>query len=133
MFVNTWNRIVSWFKDRSERNKLIRSFNDSAREAFVNNEAPVVLEASISRGDPEYKHTFSNLLSSGFRIKVGLSGRPLTKDEIIYIGNIILSNDQLVRRLVVLGWDTLEIHSENSTYGCKWRLSEYMKTIKLIT
>ena len=35
MFANTWNKIISWFRDRSERNKLVRSFNESAREAFV--------------------------------------------------------------------------------------------------
>ena len=131
MIANAWNRIVSWFKDHNERNRLVRSFNESAREAFVLGEAPAMLEACISRGDPLYRHSFSKWLYSGFRIKV-FTGRPLTKDEMIFIGRAILSNDQLVRRLVVLGWDTLEIHGSNSTYGCKWRLSEYMGTINLI-
>ncbi len=131
MFANIWNRIISWFRERSERNKLVRSFNEASREAFVMGEAPAMLEASISRGDPTYKHAFSRWMYSGFRIKVYM-GRLLTKDEMIFIGKVILSNDQLVRRLVVLGWDTLEIHGENATYGCKWKLSDYMKTIILI-
>lgn len=52
------------------------------------------------------------------------------RDDII--GNTILSNEQLVRRLVVLGWDTLEIHGENATYGCKWKLADHMETINLL-
>jgi len=33
MFSNTWNNIIEWFRDRSERAKLVRSFNESARNA----------------------------------------------------------------------------------------------------
>ncbi len=131
MFANTWNRIISWFRDRSERNRLVRSFNESAREAFVMGDAPAMLEASISRGDPSYKHAFSRWMYSGFRIKI-FTGRLLTKDEMIFIGNTILSNEQLVRRLMILGWDTLEIHGENGTYGCKWKLADHMETINLL-
>ena len=131
MIVNTWNKIISWFRDRSERNKLVRSFNESAREAFVLGEAPAMLQASISRGDPSYKHEFSRWMYSGFRIKI-FTGRLLSKDEMIFIGKTILSNEQLVRRLVVLGWDTLEIHGENAKYGCKWKLADHMETINLL-
>ena len=131
MFANTWNKIINWFRDRSERNKMVRSFNESARKAFVMGEAPAMLQASISRGDPSYKHAFSRWMYSGFRIKI-FTGRLLTRDEMIFIGNTILSNEQLVRRLVVLGWDTLAIHGENATYGCKWKLADHMETIPLL-
>lgn len=131
MFTNAWNRVISWFKDFSERNRLVRSFNESAREAFVMGVAPAMLEASISRGDSSYRHAFSRWMYSGFRIKI-YTGRLLTRDEMVFIGKTILSNDQLVRRLVVLGWDTLEIYGENSTYGCKWKLSDYMETINIL-
>ena len=30
-----WNRIIDWFRDLSERNRLINDFNHSAREAFT--------------------------------------------------------------------------------------------------
>ena len=33
MFENTWNNIIDWFRDRSERAKLVRSFNESATYA----------------------------------------------------------------------------------------------------
>ncbi len=131
MISNVWNKIVSWFKDLSERNKMILSFNESAREAFVSGTAPALLKASFSKGDASYKHAFSKWMNSGFRIKV-YSGRMLTKDEMLFIGNIILSDEQLVRRLVVLGWDTLEIHGENATYGYKWKLIDYMHTLNFI-
>jgi len=130
MIANTWNKIIGWFKEFNERNRLVRNFNESAREAFVSGEVPVMLEASISRGDASYKHVFSKLWS-GFRIKV-YAGRLLSKDEMIFIANTILNNEQLVRRLVVLGWDTLEIYGEKAKYGCKWKLADYMKTLHLI-
>lgn len=34
--MNIWNRIVEWFSDRSERDRLVRNFNNSAKEAFIN-------------------------------------------------------------------------------------------------
>ena len=68
-FENTWNRIIEWFKDRSERARLVRSFNEAAREAFVTGRAPTALRASISRGDSAYKHEFSAWFNTGFRIQ----------------------------------------------------------------
>lgn len=131
MNIEIWNTIVQWFRDRSERNKLINSFNKSAREAYVTGDAPAMLQASISVGDSNYKHMFSRWLSSGFRIKA-FTGCPLSKDELVFLGNVILSNEQLVRRLIVLGWDTLEVHGSTGKYGCKWRLTDYIEKISLI-
>lgn len=126
LFENTWSKITSWFRDRSERAKLINGFNEMARAAFVSGAAPTILRASSSRGYSKYKHEFSSWLSSGFRIQV-LSGRQLTKEEIVSIGDFILKDNTLVRRLIVLGWDTLEIHDNISHYGCQWQLTSYAK------
>lgn len=30
-----WYRIVDWFNDLSERNRIVRNFNKSARDAFI--------------------------------------------------------------------------------------------------
>ena len=125
MFANTWNNIITWFKDRSERAKLIRSFNEAARHAFINGIAPSLLKASMSKGDSTYRHQFSNWLNSGFRIQA-FTGRILTRSEIITIGKVILSDETLVRKLVVLGWDTLEVHGDKGTYGCKWQLKDFI-------
>jgi hypothetical protein len=125
MFANTWNTILDWFKDRSERSKLVRSFNDSARNSFVSGVAPTLLKASISKGEAIYKHQFSNWFNTGFRIQA-FTGRVLSKDELIHIGKVILNDSILVRKLVVLGWDTLEIHGDAGTYGCRWQLKDYI-------
>lgn len=125
MLSNTWNDILDWFRDRSERNKLVRSFNRSARASFVNGVAPTLLKARISRGDSLYKHQFSNWLNTGFRIQA-FTGRQLTKDEIVHIGKVILNDEILVRKLIVLGWDTLEIHGDKGLYGCKWQLKDHI-------
>ncbi len=125
MLSNTWNRIIEWFKDRSERNKLVRGFNESARNSFVKGVAPTLLKARISKGEGTYRHQFSHWINTGFRIQA-FAGRVLSKDELIYIGQVILNDDILVRRLVVLGWDTLEIHGDAGIYGCRWQLKDYM-------
>lgn len=125
MFENAWNKIIDWFRDRSERSQLIRSFNDSAKNAFIVGEAPTLLKANISKGESAYKHQFSNWLNTGFRIQA-FSGRQLSKEEIKQIGEVILNDNALVRRLIVLGWDTLEIHGDKGNYGLRWQLKDYI-------
>lgn len=131
VFANTWNQVIEWFRDRSERNKLIRNFNEMARDAFISGNAPTALKASFSRGESSYKHEFSAWTNTGFRIQA-LAGRELSKDELMFIGNVVLSNEVLVRRLVVLGWDTLEIHADKGRYGCRWKLSDYANIGKFL-
>jgi len=125
MFENAWNNIIDWFRDRSERLKLVRSFNESAKKSFVSGIAPTLLKAGISKGESSYKHQFSNWLNSGYRIQA-FTGRILTKDELIYIGKVILDDSALVRKLIVLGFDTLEIHGDAGSYGCRWQLKDYI-------
>ena len=125
MFENTWNNIIDWFSDRSERARLVRSFNQSAKNAFVAGIAPTLLKASISKGESSYKHQFSNWLKSGYRIQA-FTGRVLSKNELIHIGKVILDNSTLVRRLIVLGFDTLEIHGDAGTYGIRYQLKDYI-------
>ncbi len=125
MLNNTWNNILDWFRDRSERSILVQSFNESARTSFVAGIAPTFLKASISKGESSYKHQFSNWLNTGFRIQA-FTGRVLTKDELIHIGKVILDDDVLVRRLIVLGWDTLEIQGDAGKFGCRWQLKDYI-------
>ena len=123
--VNIWTRILEWFQDRQDRSRLIMCFNKAAREAFVQGVAPVQLEARISKGERAYKHQFSNPFNSGFRIKA-YAGQQLSKNDTINIGAVVLANETLVRRLVVLGFDTLEVHSDVGNYGCRWQLHDYM-------
>ena len=120
-----WYRIVEWFKDRSNRKKLVANFNDSAKNSFIIGVAPVLLNATTSRGDSNYKHAFSDWLNSGFRIKA-MSGRNLTKDEMKAIGATILADSVLVRQMVVLGFDTLEVHDDTGCYGLKWQLKGFI-------
>jgi hypothetical protein len=122
-----WNRltvIVDWFNDFSERRRLIRNFNLSAREAFISGMAPTLLESSISSGESTYRHVFSKFLAGGFRIKA-LSGHPLSRQEMLSIGSVVLGNQELVRKLISLGWDTLEVHDNAGFNGLKWKLYDH--------
>jgi hypothetical protein len=126
VIANIWNRIIEWFQDRQSRTQLVRGFNASAKDAYVKGIVPVILEASIVKGEPKYRHQFSKLFEgSGFRIKA-YSGRQLSRPEVVNIGETILSNDMLVRKMVVLGWDTLQVHCDVGNHGCQWQLHDYI-------
>lgn len=121
-----WYRIVNWFSNLSERKRCINDFNHAAQEAFIANIAPVYMKADISRGNSAYKHAMSDWLFSGFRIKT-LSGRFLTTEEVKSCGMAIISNQELMRKLATLGFDTLEIYDPNGYKVKDWRISEIMQ------
>ncbi len=125
ILANIWNQVTDWFKDRSERNNVIKSFNESAKMAFIMGTAPTMLKASYSKGCSAYKHPFSAWINTGFRIQA-LAGRALSKEEMVFIGEVVLNNEELLRRLVALGWDTLEVHDDKGQYGCRWKLIDYI-------
>lgn len=120
-----WDRIIKWFRDMSERRKLINDWNDRAREAYISGAVPSLLEVSISTGNCDYRHEMSKWMISGFRIKVK-RGKSLSRDELITIGRIILYNSQLVRRIVVLGWDTLEVYDAANKKGVQWAFKDFI-------
>lgn len=122
-----WQKIIQisdWFGELTERYRLIKDFNKAAKQSFVVGYAPTLLEAKITRGESNYRHAFSKFLAGGFRIKA-LSGRALTKAELIEVGRVILDNEELVRKLISLGWDTLEVHDDKGFNGVKWALKDF--------
>ena len=110
-----WNNIISWFGDKYEKNKLVNEFNRRAAEAWDNGHAPTLLKAKIVLGNRKNKHSFSDFFS-GFRIKA-TTGGSFSEEKCKIIGSIIMSDQQLVRKLMRLGFDTLEIFDENSYTG----------------
>jgi len=121
-----WNKIVTWFREANERQRCVNDFNDAAKKAFIENIAPVYLKSEISRGNRNYKHSMSNFFYSGFRIKT-LSGRALSYSEVEAIGLAIHTNQELMRKLVTLGLDTLEICDTSGSKVKDWRITEIMQ------
>lgn len=122
-----WSRIieiVDWFGELTERVRIVRDFNRAAKLAFVGGQAPTLLQAKTTRGEYKYKHAFSKFMAGGFRIKA-LSGKPLPKNELIEIARVVLDNELLVRKLISLGWDTLEVHDNKGIVGVKFALKDY--------
>ena len=124
--------IADWFGEMSERYKLIRDFNRAGKNAYIAGKAPTLLDAKITIGESAYTHAFSKFLGGGFRIKA-LSGRALSKSELIEVGRVVLDNDELVRKLISLGWDTLEVHDNAGYNGCKWKLMDFSNLGGLLT
>lgn len=119
-----WYTLVDWFSDAGERHNLIRDFNKSAMHAFINGRVPTLLEVRITIGSLEFRDASSKVIGGGIRIKA-LSGQPLQKTELNEIGKVVLDNKELVRKLVALGWDTLEVHDVKGLQGCEWALKNY--------
>lgn len=120
-----WNKILNWFRDMSERIRLMSEWNKSAKEAYISGAVPSLLEATTSRGNSNNRHELSKLFISGFRIKVK-SGLSLSKMDLLNVGRIILNNSELVRRIIVLGWDTLEVYDAKTKVGVQWALKDFM-------
>ena len=121
-----WNKLITWFSELSEKQRCVHEFNRAAKEAFIYGNVPVYMKAEISRGNRAYKHTMSSFLFSGFRIYT-VSGRFFTDFEIEAIGATISSNAALMRKLVTLGFDTLEIYSPNGYKVKDWKLMGIMQ------
>jgi len=75
-------------------------------------------------GESAYKHANSKYLTSGFTIKA-FTLNPMPNNELKEIGRVILNNQELVRRLVSLGWDTLYIYDSKGKNGCVWALKDF--------
>ena len=102
-----WNFITEWFGNKLEKKELVREFNFRASRAWDNGEAPTLLQARISWGNSQNKHSFSDV-RSGFRIKA-VTGVLLASEQCKVIGLLIMSDQELVRKLIRLGFDTLEV------------------------
>lgn len=50
-----WDKIISWFRDRSERSRLLKEWNYEAKTAYIQGIVPVLLEATTSKGDNRYQ------------------------------------------------------------------------------
>ncbi len=118
--------IPQWFRDRSERNNLVKSFNESARHSFYGSISDAMLVADIVAGVLENRHSYTNFLFlGGFRIKT-TAGRVLSKDEMLYVGTVILTNQELTRRLFVLGWDTLIVEDNVGGKKVSWAIKDFV-------
>ncbi len=123
-----WDRLLNWFSDIRERNDFLRDWNRSAKNAYIDGIVPTLLEARTTIGTIEFRHEFSKFMAGGFRVKA-LSGKAMSRDELMGIGKMIIENDVLVRKLVSNGWDTLEIHDSHRLIGLKWQLKKHTHSL----
>jgi hypothetical protein len=70
---------------------FLRDFNEEAKRAYVTGQTDLLLKASNSYGNCDYRHSFSRFMAGGIRIKAD-GGRPLNRDEVISIGKGIIGN-----------------------------------------
>jgi hypothetical protein len=124
-----WDSIRNWFSNIIDRNRFLKDWNKNAKDSYISGIIPILMEARTTIGSQEYRHEFSKFMAGGFRVKV-LSGKPMSKNELIEIGNFIIGDDIMVRKLVSNGWDTLELYDTGGTVALKWQLKKYTYSLR---
>ena len=110
-----WQNIISWFGDKLEKQSIVRQFNKSAANAWDAGDVPTLLKAKVSWGNSNNKHSFSDTFS-GFRI-IAMTGSNMSLEKCKIIGMIIMSDQVLLRQLMRVGFDTLEVFSNTTSDG----------------
>lgn len=124
-----YNNVLNLFvRDSLERKRFIDEFNSNAKDSFKNLSVDVLFLASTCPGkeDSSYRHEFSApRFASGFEIKV-CGGKPVPPEDIVIIGQIILLDKVLVRRMYLLHWDTFIIKDIRTGRSIDWRIKDFV-------
>lgn len=124
-----YNKVLNLFvRDSLERKRFIDEFNSNAKDSFKNLSVDVLFLASTCPGkeDASYRHEFSApRFASGFEIQV-CGGKPVPPEDIVIIGQIILLDKVLVRRMYLLHWDTFIIKDIRTGRSIDWRIKDFV-------
>lgn len=107
-----------------ERSDVINEFNKFSKQAFLSRQSTRFIVAKTTRGDSNFKHSMSHTFFSGFRLTIK-NDEGLTNSEVENISKVILTNKTLLRQLMALGFDTLEIYGTNCGIYKQWDISKY--------
>lgn len=120
------NNLLNALLDGSfERMKIINSMNQSFKEVFYSGALDKLCSVSITQGDKDFAHEMSSFIfRSGFKITIK-NDSELKDSEIIEISNCILSNKDFIKKLMMLGFDTLIIQGNNTKIGRLFSLKAY--------
>lgn len=108
-----------------EKMKLINQMNAGFKEFFYSGELNRMCRASISQGDPDFRHELSAMwFRSGFKITIE-NDTNLKESEIMEISQYVLNNGAFIRQLMAMGFDTLIVQGANNRIGKKFSLKAY--------
>lgn len=115
-------------KDSAERRRFIEEFNRNAKRNFESLSVDALLFAETCSGnvDDSYRHELSApRFASGIEIRV-CGGVPIPVEDVMIIGQIILLNQPIVRKMYVLHWDTMIIRDMRTGHCVDWRIKEFV-------
>lgn len=119
------NLVNSILDGSFERLKLINQMNQGFREFFFSGDLNRMCKATICQGDPDFRHEMSSIwFRSGFKISIENDSN-LKESEIIDISQYVLQNNQFIRQLMAMGFDTLVVQGSNNKMGKKFSLKAY--------
>lgn len=120
------NNLVNAILDGSfEMVKLVNQMNAGFKEYFYSGELNRMCRASISLGDPDFRHELSAMwFRSGFKITIE-NDTNLKDSEVMEISEYVLNNGAFIRQLMAMGFDTLIVQGANNRVGKKFSLKAY--------
>jgi hypothetical protein len=106
-----------------EKTLIINSLNILFEEQYIKGLTDRLIVVSVTKGDKSYKQSMSvNSLRSGFMLLIKNDDQ-LSITEAQEISEIILNDKPFIRKLIILGFDTLVVKG-NNTQTLKFKLSD---------
>ena len=119
------NLINSLLDGSFERVRIINQMNSAFKEYFTSGEFNRLCKVSISAGCSEYAHEMSSIwLRSGFKISIE-NDIKVEESEIGELSLYILGNEQFVRQLMAMGFDTLIIKGKTTGLTKNYALKKF--------
>lgn len=125
-FLEFLKNLINVLLDGSfERVTVINQMNQAFHEYFVSGDTNRLCKASISQGDPEFRHEMSAMwFRSGFKISIENDSN-IQDNEIMEISQYVLENKAFIRQLMAQGFDTLIVKGKITGKGKAFSLKAY--------
>jgi hypothetical protein len=120
------NLIKKWLTSKNEKFNIVAEFNESYANDWDKGDSPFLISASIVKGNKDYKHSSSDTFS-GFRVTINTK-QSLNDEVFVTIEKSIASDQELIRKLIRVGFDTLEIFRSSSSHGFESSIKSHLKS-----
>lgn len=119
------NRVVDIvLQGNLDRVRLIGEFNRVFNQAYLQSEINRKCSVTTSLGKPGFGHSMSDHFRSGFKITI-LNDDYLTETDLFEISGYVLESPGFVRKLMVVGYDTLIVKGKTATVGLQVPLKKF--------
>lgn len=115
---------------RVDRTVLLKDLNNAFKDGYINGDLEHFCSITTDNGVPAFKHELSHFLRSGIKLTIN-NDRRLAKSEVIEYGKCVTGDVRFIRKLMVLGYDTLVLYPKNHVGDFKYLQISLKKFVDL--